>query len=83
VIRLPRSTPPGQRPEDGERRDSQGGDQQCDPEFAAGQFQGIPDLAQLVRSGIVVDVAEGFMEVAGQGVGGGDDVVPAWISMVR
>jgi hypothetical protein len=34
-----------------------------------------PELAQLVRSGIVVDAAEGFVEVAGQGAGGGDDVV--------
>ena len=33
-----------------------------------------PDLAQLVRSGIVVDAAEGFMGVAGQGAGG-DDVI--------
>jgi hypothetical protein len=28
-----------------------------------------------VRSGIVVDAVEGFMEVAGQVVGGGDAVV--------
>ena len=28
-----------------------------------------------MRSGIVVDAAEGFMEVARQGAGGGDDVV--------
>jgi hypothetical protein len=32
-------------------------------------------LAQLVPSGIAVDAVEGFMEVVGQGVGGGDDVV--------
>jgi hypothetical protein len=28
-----------------------------------------------VRGGIAVDAVEGFVEVAGQGVGGGDDVV--------
>jgi hypothetical protein len=38
-------------------------------------FAVTPDLAQLVRSGIVVDAVEGFIEVVGQGVGGGDDVV--------
>jgi hypothetical protein len=32
-------------------------------------------LAQLVRSGIVVDAAEGLVYVSGQWVGGGDDVV--------
>ena len=29
-----------------------------------------------MRRGIAVDAAEGFVNVAGQGVGGGDDVVP-------
>jgi hypothetical protein len=28
-----------------------------------------------VQNGIAVDAVEGFMEVVGQGVGGGDDVV--------
>jgi hypothetical protein len=37
--------------------------------------KGVAELAQLVRSGIAVDAVEGFMEVMGQGVGGGDDVV--------
>ena len=34
-----------------------------------------PELAQLVRSGIVVDAAEGLVDVSGQRVGGGDLLV--------
>ena len=34
-----------------------------------------PELAQLVHSGIVVDAAEGLVDVLGQRVSGGDDVV--------
>jgi hypothetical protein len=36
-----------------------------------------PDLAHLVRTGIVVDAADGFIEFGGQGVGGGMVPVPA------
>jgi hypothetical protein len=42
-----------------------------------------PDLAHLVRCKIVVDAVEGFAQVVGERVGGGEDRVPAWISMVR
>jgi hypothetical protein len=45
------------------------------PAAATGLVEALrPDLAQLVRSGIVVDAVDGFAEVAGEGVGGGDDV---------
>lgn len=45
--------------------------------FVAGDGQAGrgPELAQLVRCGIAVDAVEGFLEVGGQRVGGGDDVI--------
>jgi hypothetical protein len=30
-----------------------------------------------------VDLVEGFAEVAGQGVGGGDGVLSGWVCMLR
>ena len=42
--------------------------------FDPGDPQWPPELAQLVRSGIAVDAAEGFVEVGGQWVGGSDGV---------